>query len=179
MMMKIMMKMIRPECKFWYVLLSFRSASCVLCLWKRKKNRVSPPCQRWKYFARFSWSRFAEGDAARQLGSIGVFNSLRSLIVSICTPQFSLTLLKVPHSQHISINNQPWMMILTALKLFPQSQEESFKIWFKPCDDGTQRRIGKWLQFSENVINQLWRGSFATISCSERGKTRWRLLFSE
>lgn len=92
-------------------------------------------------------------------------------------PQFSLTLLKVLRFQHISINNQPWMMILTALKLFPQSQKESFKIWFKPCDDGTQRRIGKWLQFSENVINQLWRRPLATISCSERGRTRWRSFF--
>ena len=103
MMTKIMTKMIRPKCKFWYVLLLYRSPSCVLCLWKRKKNRVSPPCQRWKYFARFSWSRFAEGDAARQLGSIGVFNSLRSLTISICIPLSSLTLLKVPHSQHINI----------------------------------------------------------------------------
>ena len=46
------------------------------------------------------------------------------------------------------------------------SKSGRVKIWFKPCDDGTQRRIGKWLQFSENVINQLWRRPLATISCS-------------
>ena len=39
MMMKIMMKMIRPDCKFWSVFLSFRRASCVLYLWKRKKDQ--------------------------------------------------------------------------------------------------------------------------------------------
>ena len=47
---------------------------------------MSPACQRWKYFARFCWSRFAEGDAAGQLGSIGVFNSLRSLAIFLSNP---------------------------------------------------------------------------------------------
>ena len=33
------MKMIRPDCKFWSVFLWFRRASCVLYLWKRKKDQ--------------------------------------------------------------------------------------------------------------------------------------------
>ena len=174
MMMKLMMKMMRPDCKFWSVFLSFRNSSCVFFVEKKKRTAVSE----MKIFCQVLLEQICRGGCG---GAIGEYWGLQQSEIPhyffYQIPQFSVTLLKVLRFQHISINNQPWMMILTALKLFPQSQKESFKIWFKPCDDGTQRRIGKWLQFSENVINQLWRRPLATISCSERGRTRWRSFF--
>ena len=97
---------------------------------KEKKISVSPTVSEMKIFCQVLLEQICRGGCG---GAIGEYWGLQQSEIPhyffYQIPQFSVTLLKVLRFQHISINNQPWMMmILTALKLFPQSQKESFKI---------------------------------------------------